>query len=344
MNEGLIQKTVGRSNLIMLLLSLAGLAIVAGLIIFNLNFISNFIFGPFEADNAGLVTASSASAFQKYWIKVSGDEILDTGMQYVSTSNNKETVKASYLALTLGERLLLVRMPGAQDSEALTPNLTGWLSAISSEENTEVILKLEQDIPGVKEAFLPFKLETGDFRSTGLLGILVSAVLIVLSAIGLVIALRRISDPNSHPILKRLSRFGPLDFVVSRIEAELASPHTTLGRLHLTNNWLVYPTLTNVLATRYEDVAWVYKYVFKQKQYFITVSKTFSAMVNDRSGARIQVEAGRKEQAVDEMLKAILERTPWAIAGYSDELVRAWNRDRAGFLAAVDQRKAQGVQ
>ncbi len=346
MNEGMILKTVQRSNTILLALSLLALAILAGLILFNVNFIYNFLLGPFEADSAALVKASSASAIQKYWINVSGDDIGDTGIQYVSTSsNNVEKVEASYLTLVLGERLLLVRMPGEQNADVLAPRLTGWLSPISADENSEVILKLEQDYPGVQAAFLPFKLETGDFRSTGILGILIAITLLALSIFGLATALRRMNDPNAHPILKRLSRFGPLDFTVSRIEAELASPHTTLragsGKLHLTNNWLVYPTLTNVLATRFEDVAWVYRHVFNYKQYFITVARSYSAMVCDRSGTRIQVNAGSKEQLADEMLKAILERTPWAIAGYTDDLQRAWNQDRPAFLAAIDKRKAQ---
>ncbi len=345
MNEGLIHKTVQRSNIMLLGLSLLGLAIVGGLVLFNLNFIYNFILGPFEADNTALVNATSASAVQKYWIKISGDEILETGMDYVSTSHNVETVEASYLALALGERLLLVKMPGEQYSETLNPSLTGWLSPISADENKEVLLKLEQDVPGVKAAFLPFKLETGDFRSTGAVGILIAAGVLILAVIGLVMALRRMSDPNSHPILKRLSRFGPLDFTVSRIEAELAAPHPTLragtGKLNLTNSWLVYETLTNVLATRFEDIAWVYKHVFNYRQYFITVSRTFSAMVCDRSGARMQVTVGGKEPPADEMLKAILERAPWAVVGYSDDLNRAWNTNRPAFLAAVDQRRTQ---
>ncbi len=346
MNEGLILTTVRRSNNFVLRLSAAALCIVVALIAYNYNFIYNFIAGPFEVNNTSLVSAPTLRQFQKYWINISGDELLDTGMQYVSTSkNNVETVEASYLALGLGNRLLLVRMPGNPASETLSPKLTGWLSEISSEENTEVIQKLEQDAPGIKEAFLPFKLETGDFRATGLVGILVGMALIILSIVGLVIFLRRNSDLESHPILKRLGRFGPLDFVVNRIEAELAAPHTTvataIGKLHLTNTWLVYPSLTNVLATRFEDVAWVYKHVFKTRHYFFIVTKTISAMVWDRSGARIQIAAGSKEQRADEMLQAILQRAPWAVAGYSDDLLRAWNQDRPNFLAAVDQRKSQ---
>ena len=161
---------------------------------------------------------------------------------------------------------------------------------------------------------------------------------------GLATVLRRSADPNSHPILKRLARFGPVDFLASRIEAELAAPHPTAGKLHLTSNWLVYATGANVLVTRYEDVAWVYKHVMSQRTYGITVSRTYSAMVRDRSGAQLQFAAGRKEQAANEMLQAILEHVPWAITGYTDELMRAWNKDRTGFLAAVDQRKNQPAQ
>ena len=55
----------------------------------------------------------------------------------------------------------------------------------------------------------------------------------------------------------------------------------------------------------------------------------------------MQVVGGRKEQPTDEMLRAIAGRAPWAVMGYSNELDQAWKKDRAGFLAAVDRRKAE---
>jgi hypothetical protein len=35
----------------------------------------------------------------------------------------------------------------------------------------------------------------------------------------------------------------------------------------------------------------------------------------------------------------LIQRTPWAAFGYSPELVAAWKKNHAGFVAAVDDRK-----
>ncbi len=142
-NEGLIQKTIQRSNRTLLLLSIGGFLIVAGLFIYNINFLYNFVFGPFDVESTALEAATSASAFQKYWVNVSGQEVLDVGAQYVSKSYGKETVEASYVALGLTERLLLVKVPGSPAIESLSSSQTGWLNAINSDEQKEIIQSIE---------------------------------------------------------------------------------------------------------------------------------------------------------------------------------------------------------
>jgi hypothetical protein len=162
-----------------------------------------------------------------------------------------------------------------------------------------------------------------------------------LSLWGLLLVIRRTSDPASHPVLKALARFGPLDFVTSRIEAEMAGEHQKIGKLNLTNSWVVYEDRANLKATRFEDVTWIYKHITTQRYYGIPISKTYTAMVYDRHGAKLELVGGRKEQPTDEMLRAIAGRAPWAVMGFSHELDQAWKKDRNGFLAAVDRRKAE---
>ena len=50
--------------------------------------------------------------------------------------------------------------------------------------------------------------------------------------------------------------------------------------------------------------------------------------------------AGRKEEAADEMLAGIYTRAPWALIGYSNDLQKAWKKDRPGMIAEVDRRKS----
>ncbi len=342
MNESIVQRVTRRSNRNLLILSLSGLTLVVVLGVLNVRYFYNFFLGPFDADPDGLITLPSASDPQNYWVNISGEELLNTGIQYVTThESGSETVESSYYALVLGERLLLVKLEGNLVADTLDPHLSGWLANISAEEKTEILQAMETEVPGLTEAFLPYKLNTGNFRTGGILGMIAGAVVVGLSLWGLLLVIRRTSDPASHPVLKALARFGPLDFVTSRIDAEMNGEHQKIGKLNLTNSWVIYEDRTHLNATRYEDVTWIYKHVTTQRYYGIPVSKTYTTLVFDRYGEKMQVVVGRKEQPTDEMLRAIAGRAPWAVMGYSNELDQAWKQDRAGFLAAVDRRKAE---
>jgi hypothetical protein len=324
----------------MLIWSVVGLLAAVALFLLNLRYLYNFVFGPFDAQPEQILQAGSASTPQKYWLTVTGEELINTGVTYTTTSSGgSKTIEASYFVMPVGEQLLLVRMKGDQSAETLPGNVTGWLSDVSTEETNKVVRDLEQQVPEIQGMFLPYKLETGNFRLSGLLGMAAGLLIVSLSIWGLFTFVNRTTNPTSHPILKGLSRFGQLDFVINRIEAELASPHQTIGKLHLTNSWLVYEAATNMLATRYEDVVWAYMFVYRQKSYGVTVSKTYTAKVYDRFGVMCDFLAGRKEETATAMLEAICQRAPWTVMGYSDQLAAAWKKDRQGFLAAVEQRK-----
>jgi hypothetical protein len=60
----------------------------------------------------------------------------------------------------------------------------------------------------------------------------------------------------------------------------------------------------------------------------------------DKHGNRIQPSRLKREQARD-MLVAIAERTPWVVGGYSAELDLRWRKQRAEFVAQVEQRRQQ---
>jgi hypothetical protein len=258
----------------------------------------------------------------------------------VTTSDSgKETVDFSYMALILENRLLMVKYAGEIPTTPMEPVITGWLIPIRSDEESEVIQAVEKDVPQVAGAFLPYQIQTGNFRTNGIIGLVIATAALIGGLWAVLIALRRINDPNTHPILKALTRFGPLDFVVNRVESELAVPHDQIGGLHLANSWLVFDGKTNLQATRYEDIAWVYQHVLTQRSYGIVVNKVYTIMVYDCHGVRLNITAGRKEQEANRMLQAIYERASWAVAGYSKELEHAWGKDRPGFLAAVARRK-----
>ncbi len=340
MNESMITKAVRRSNTTLLVVCVIGLLIVGALAVLNLRYFYNFAMGPFDVTADELIAITDPKAPQEYWVRVTGDEIYDTGIQYVETSDSgRETVEFSYQALALGDRLLLVKQPG-EPVEDLT--LRGSLEKINAEEQSEIIDDLVAEEPLLEGVFLPYLLNTGGFRTGGVIGLLLGGLVALGCVIGLVVAMRRSADPSTHPIFKSLQRFGPIEFTTSRIDAELGGEHTTLAKnFHLTKSWLVYNPPGKFEVMRFEDVVWLYMHVTTHKSYGITVGKTFAVMVSDKFGMRSQMVVGNKEEPAQEVIQEIGRRAPWAVGGFSPELDKAWKKDRANFLAEVEKRKAQ---
>jgi hypothetical protein len=44
------------------------------------------------------------------------------------------------------------------------------------------------------------------------------------------------------------------------------------------------------------------------------------------------------------MLHRIYDYAPWAIGGYNGEIQHQWNKNRAAFIAAVDQRRSNALR
>jgi hypothetical protein len=164
-------------------------------------------------------------------------------------------------------------------------------------------------------------------------------VVLGLSLWGIGTAVQRYGDSGSHPIARSLGRFGAANLVISSVDAELMADHPKIGDLHLTPTWLVYLTSSDLKAARFDDIAWVYKLVTTRRTNGVKTGTTYSAQIWDRHGVQMIVSA--KEDVVNQMLNAVAQRAPWALAGHNAELEKAWKSNRASVLAAVDQRRQQ---
>lgn len=347
MPDSMITRAMRRSNTTLLFTCLAGVIFLAILVIANIRYLYNFMLGPFEAAPQALNAVRDIAIQKQYWVRVTGYDIYDLDIQYITTSDSgKETVDFSYLALELGDQLLLVKQPGSPKMET---TLTGSLLPVSAEEQKEIIDYFVADDPSLAGEFLPYLIHTGNFRTSGWFGIVFGVLLLGACLAGLVIDLRRELDETTHPILKALSRFGSLQLTRGQVDAELAVEHTILSKkFHVTPSWLVYAPAGKFMAARYEDIAWYYLHIHTTRTYGVPVARTYSVVVNDRFGAQLMMAVGRKEPPALEVLDAIARRAPWAIGGYSADLVKAWKKDRAGFLAQVENRRRsyrqQGAQ
>ena len=90
----------------------------------------------------------------------------------------------------------------------------------------------------------------------------------------------------------------------------------------------------------YRDLIWCYvvETTIKHKSFFVTVAKTkqYSLVfkMRDRSEHKLSIPSKNK----DDILREIRNRVPWAIVGYSDDLVRICNNDFAAMIRHVDRK------
>lgn len=332
-----IADIIRRSNRNRMIVWLLGLVLAAGGLYLARHHYNNIFNGPFDMTKDEVLAIEDANNLQKYYITLRGDGAQDTGYQYVKGEGANERVERSYVGLELDDRYLLVERMGEAVEER---TVTGVLSPISSEINREVIQALYDDVPSLEGTFLPFMLSMEDFKPQGYAGLAAGILVALVSLWGLFQTFRRSADHSRHGIMKGLGRFGDAEQTAQQIEYDMGQPHDTVNKtLHLTRNWLVHLHGVQFEATRWNDVMWLYKKITQQRVNGIPAGKTYSALINDRYGRCITLTG--KEKAVDEMLAAVANRSPWAINGFSADLEKAWKKERQNLVAAVDQRRQQ---
>ena len=151
----------------------------------------------------------------------------------------------------------------------------------------------------------------------------------------------RRARPATHPIWKRLAQLGEARALAAQLDMEARGSDALRfrGGATLTRSWLVRERLFGFDLVPLDRVVWIHKKVTAQKQYFITVGKHYEAVVSDRDGRQLSIRT--KEPEVDRLLAALAERVPWVLAGWTEELERAWAKGRAELIAAVDARREE---
>ena len=297
----------------------------------------NFIFGPFPTQSSELVSISNPDSPMNYFVKVQGEESFATGMREVDASDH-DKIRAEIVALVIEKRLLLVKAPA--DNHQL--QFTGTLTAIPVEVSNGAVRRWDEKHPDLKGAYLPFMLDATGFRTKGD-NLLVAAGGVGFGILGLVlvgIPLRRKMQPENHPLLAQLAKYGGLQDVRMRIDSEMRSEGggEKFGAMQITTNWLIHAAAykTNVMATR--DVVWAYPKVTKHYHSGIPTGKTYSAIIRDSKGQSVEISG--KKDSVPKMLESLQRRMPWVLIGFSKELEALWLREKPKFLQLIEQRRA----
>jgi hypothetical protein len=335
--DDFISRQIQRTNRNLLLLGVAMLAIIGAIVGATWRDVYNFVFGPFPIQNSELAAIYNPDQPKRFFLKVRGEELFTTGMEEVDSENHQK-VRAEIVALTVGNRLLLVKAPAGKH-ELL---YTGTLGPVPAEVQSGVFTGTQKDLPAMKAAVLPFMLDATGFRTGE--NWLVAVVAVLIGGIGLFLAglaVRRTMQPDSHPLLVKLSRYGSLQDVRMRIDSEMRSEGggEQFGAMRITSNWLLHaaPYKTDVMASR--DIIWAYPKVTKHYHNGIPTGTTHSAIIRDSKGQSVEV-SGKKE-SVPKLLESVQRRMPWVLLGFSKDLEALWLKEKPKFFQLIEQRRAK---
>ena len=334
-----LDRQIQRTNRNLLLVSLVLIVAVVGYAVGERRYLYNFFAGPFQVSGPQLVTIQQPGSQLRYFVKVTGDESSDTGLQEVERETEggavkHETVKAKYLILLLAKHLLIVK----SDPNESGTVYTGELDDLPSDVHSNIVTPLLKEHPNANQAFLPFMLDTTGFRDEGYVALALGIPAFLLAAWLIAKVMRRRADVSSHPVVQRASTYGTLADVAHQFDMDLQGNTVKIGGATVTQSWVFLPRRFGLSICRIPDLIWAYKKVTKHYTNFIPTGKTYQIILYDRSGKPLQMQARQKK--IDAMLALLAERAPWAVFGYSDDLSKTLRTNWGGLVAAVDQRKA----
>ena len=294
-------------------------------------------FGETQVMTEDELTSLTPADLPIFNVTLEGDEMFDSRWveETTSTRNGISTGPASVTAyfgyLQMGDHFATVRVPGEVDDK-----LTDYKGALISpvEVGKQVYDDFIIEYPELENDLLPMMLDTAYDAMPWYIGAGAEAILLLGGLFGLATVASRANHDN-HPIIKRMARFGEAESVMSQIDGEMMSGQVAqVDKLQITRNWVVYKSGNDMNFARITDIMWAYKHV-TQTRY----GKNYAAYIWDRSGQMLNIAS--KEKNVDEMIIAVLQRAPWAIAGYNKDIEKSWNSDGAGFVRTVDDRRQQ---
>lgn len=150
-------------------------------------------------------------------------------------------------------------------------------------------------------------------------------------------AVRRIRNRRTHPVFAKLAAYGPPMEVARHIDAERQLGVERIPPAELTQSWLMAPSFFGIEVVHLDHIVWM----FPRKVLLNLIPVLTSLGIMDRQGKGHPVYAGMGQ--VERLMEHIARLRPWIITGYSPDLFAHYSKDRAGFVAEVDARRAQSL-
>lgn len=314
--------------------------LIAGIVfmIVNARYVRNFISGPFPLKPDALAQISDADSAPNYYASVTGDKVIDTGIQEITTTtqNGVETgkhVSAGYYALLVGRHVLIVKTASKPDN-----SVSGELKTFPSDLSGELFAG--SDGQALRAETYPFYLDTNGFRYPGYWAIGIGCVFLALFVRFGGRAYMRWRDVNKHPVFKRVAeQWG--DVVGASVDAERELNNAVAfrsGGIFITNKYVIEKDFFGFNIFRFDDMLWAYKKVTQRRVNFIPTGKSYAAVLVFYGGSE---GFSGKETKIHDVLAFASNKAPWAVIGYSKEIADGFNKRTREFCQVVEARRQE---
>jgi Family of unknown function (DUF6709) len=325
-----IGEQIRRVNRNLLITNVVILVVAATLLLTKHDLINGYLRGGEKVEASALARMTAAD---RGVIEVNADGVIPTGYAMVKhRSSGKDEVEYEFVAMRAGDRLLLVKVEQGQKG----PHFAGTLESLPN----QVMTMAYQDMktPKGRAALMPIMLDTIEYKSDAWLLMGLGILAIPLALWNLKKWMQRAADPATSPIVTQQEHRGGV-MACQQVDSEVAQSCGKLGKALLTKSWVIVPHTYHATIMHLEDVVWVYKKVTQHRVNFIPTGKTYAAMLCASNGAMVQVDD--KQEKIDQLLATIAAKAPWAIAGFSDDVQKLWQKNRDALLQAVNQRRSE---
>lgn len=347
MRDNTIGAQVRRSNRNLVITNVAILAALAAAAYFNARYFDNMLRGPFPMSGAALAAAADPAALAHNYVTLQGSQAVDTGVtqiqQQVDSASGKVTSQntvAHYLVLRDGNRLVVVKAPNADANQL---RYTGVLVPLPGGIAARVVTPVAAQEGASGLPFSNAMLDAAtNFRAPGVMGLVLGLPLLALCFWNLRRAAAR-RDPEAHPAVRALARYGAPHSIVDEIDGELQGGGAErIGGTTLTAHWLLYPTLFGFQVLSLKELVWLYEQVTTTKYMgIIPMGKRRSALLLDAQRKTIRIDGRRG--SVEPLLQRVAALAPWAVAGFNAQIQQTARKDFPALVAAVAERRQRAA-
>lgn len=187
----------------------------------------------------------------------------------------------------------------------------------------------------IRDLCHPYYIKVDGMQHGGTISVCIFAFLGLLLVVLMIIQMIYVARGGYLKSMKKaLAKKGPAELEKVCAEYETAVVYNKdlkVGRNYIIDSGSMVP---KVLCL--QDYVWAYMQVTKNKQYFITVSTTYSVTFRGRNKETQNVLVKDKDGAM-RLLDLVHERYPGIVLGYSDDLAFLYKSDMNRFLALYQQ-------